>query len=87
MAGDFCTYDAMMAHAKKGRHPARWRPRRAVDARDDHWKVLGGLGEEGQWSKTAVAVGAQRMRMERLAWFCVLTNELLSRTGDWRGEK
>ena len=47
MEGDFCTYDAMMAHAKKGRHPARWRPRRAVDARDDHWKVLGGLGEEG----------------------------------------
>ena len=46
MAGDFCTYDAMMAHAKKGRHLARWRPRRAVDARDDYWKVLGGLGEE-----------------------------------------
>ena len=45
--GDFCTYDTMMAHAKKGGHPAHWRPRLAVDARDDdYWKVLGRLGEE-----------------------------------------
>ena len=42
--GDFCTYDAMMVHAKKDQHPAHWRPRLAVDSRDDYWKVLGGLG-------------------------------------------